>query len=257
MKKSIDFNKYSSIKIGGVREVKILREVAPLPENSFIIGGCNNLLISPNAPDFVMLGDEFSFMDLKDDGFHIGGRTKSGQILSFAKKHNLANFELFQKLPGTLGGMVKMNAGLKEWEIFNYLKAIKTSHGWIEKKDIDFGYRYANIDDVVYEAVFDVEFGFDREKLAHFKRLRDNQPQSPSCGSCFKNPKGDYAGRLIEKVGLKGFLKGGMCFSLKHANFLVNEKNGTFEDAIYLIHEAKRRVFEEFGIRLEEEIMVV
>lgn len=255
--KTIDFSRYSSIKIGGTKEVEVLHEVKPLKAKHFIIGGCNNLLISPNAPKFVILGNEFDFLDLQDDGLHVGGATKSGRILSFTKKHDLANFELFQKLPGTLGGIVKMNAGLKEWEVFNFLKAVRTSKGWIKKQDIEFGYRYAKIDEIIYEAVFDVEVGFDKEKLAYFKRLRDNQPQNPSCGSCFKNPKGDYAGRLIEQVGLKGVLKGGMCFSEKHANFLVNIQNGTFDSAIFLIHEAKKRVFEEFGVNLQEEIIVV
>ncbi len=255
--KIIDFSKYSSIKIGGKREVKILHEVSPLPQNSFIIGGCNNILISPNAPKFVKLGNEFDFIKLNGNELHIGGATKSGKILSFAKKHNLANFELLQKLPGTVGGMLKMNAGLKEWEIFNHLLRIRTHKGWIEKKDIDFGYRYANINDIVYEAVFKVEFGFSFEKLAHFKTLRDNQPQNPSCGSCFKNPPNDYAGRLIDAVGMKGFFKGDMGISPQHANFLINRKNGTFEDAIFVIEEAKKRVYENFGIQLNEEIIIL
>lgn len=257
MEKEIDFSKYSSIRIGGVKRVKIVEKITPLPKDSFIVGGCNNLLISPNSPPFIMLSKNFDFISLKDDKLHVGAATKSGKILSFAKKHNLADFELLQKLPGTVGGMVKMNAGLKEWEIFNHLDKIKTSKGWIEKKDIDFGYRYANIDDIIYEVVFSVKGGFSFEKLSYFKNLRDNQPQTPSCGSCFKNPKDHFAGKLIEDVGLKGILKGDMCFSPKHANFLVNQKNGKFDDAIFLIHEAKRRVYEEFGIKLEEEIVIV
>ncbi len=257
MKKIIDFNKYSSIRIGGKKEVEVLHVISPMPENHYIIGGCNNLLISPNAPKFVILGREFEFINLNANELHVGGATKSGRVLSFAKKHNLANFELFQKLPGTIGGILKMNAGLKEWEIFNHLLRIRTSKGWIEKKDIEHGYRYAKINDIVYEAVFNVSFGFSAEKLAHFKRLRDNQPQNPSCGSCFKNPKGDFAGRLIDAVGMKGFFKGDMGFSPKHANFLINKKNGTFEDAIFVIEKAKKRVYESFGVRLEEEIIIL
>ena len=57
-----------------------------------------------------------------------------GKFSPMQKKYNIAHFELIQKLPGTLGGMLKMNAGLKEWEVFNYLVALKTKNGWIEKK---------------------------------------------------------------------------------------------------------------------------
>ena len=84
-----------------------------------------------------------------------------------------------------------------------------------------------------------------------------NQPSTPSAGSCFKNPEGDYAGRLIEAVGLKGERVGGMEFSTRHANFLVNHGNGNFDDAITLIQEAQKRVYEEFNIWLDCEIIIL
>lgn len=87
--------------------------------------------------------------------------------------------------------------------------------------------------------------------------MRQNQPSTPSAGSCFKNPQGDYAGRLIEAVGLKGLRVGAMEFSKEHANFLVNHGGGTFDDAIYLIKEAQRRVLNEFGVLLECEIAIL
>ena len=83
--------------------------------------------------------------------------------------------------------------------------------------------------------------------------MRSNQPNTPSAGSCFKNPHADFAGRLIEAVGLKGHRVGGMEFSTIHANFLVNADNGTFDDALFLIQEAQKRVYEQFGIWLENE----
>jgi UDP-N-acetylmuramate dehydrogenase len=87
--------------------------------------------------------------------------------------------------------------------------------------------------------------------------MRSNQPSTPSAGSCFKNPKEDYAGRLIEAVGLKGVMQENMCFSEQHANFLVNNGNGKFEDAAKLIYEAQKRVYEMFEILLEMEIGVL
>jgi UDP-N-acetylmuramate dehydrogenase len=87
--------------------------------------------------------------------------------------------------------------------------------------------------------------------------LRSNQPKTPSAGSAFKNPDGDYAGRLIEEVGLKGYSKGAMQFSLPHANFLVNHGNGTFEEAKQLLDLAKERVFDKFKIELIEEVQLL
>ena len=92
--------------------------------------------------------------------------------------------------------------------------------------------------------------------LKEFNKMRDNQPHVPSAGSCFKNPKGDFAGRLIQEVGLKGKRRGDMSFSEQHANFLVNNGDGTFEDAIYLINLAKEKIKEQFDIDIEEEIII-
>ena len=253
--KTIDLSSYTSIKIGPVVEVEVIQE--PLHVEKFLLGGGNNLLVSPNPSKMAMLGKNFDFICEKDGLLHIGGATKSGKILSFAKKHNLANFELMQKLPGTLGGMVKMNAGLKEWEIFNHLVAVKTENGWIKKEDIKFEYRKTDIKGTIYEATFQIQKGFDNNLLEMFKKFRNNQPKLPSAGSCFKNPKNNFAGKLLDIVGLKGYSIGKMAFSQTHANFLVNLGGGSFEEATKLIELAKKRVYENSGINLELEIKIV
>ncbi len=253
--KTLNLATYTSIKIGPVVDVQIITE--PLHVEHFIIGGGNNLLVSSNPPKLAMLGKVFDFLHIKNSLLHIGGATPSGKILSYAKKHNIKNFELMQKLPGTLGGMIKMNAGLKEWEIFNHLIAIKTEYGWIEKKDIEFGYRHTNINGTIYEASFEIQNGFDNSLLEMFKNFRDNQPKLPSAGSCFKNPPNNFAGKLIDEAGLKGFKVGNMAFCETHANFLVNLGDGTFEEAMELIELAKKRVYETSGINLYLEIQVI
>jgi len=150
-----------------------------------------------------------------------------------------------------------MNAGLKEHEIFNHLIELQTTSGVKRKEDIHYGYRYTNIDEPILEASFVLESGFDPLKLQRFSKMRSNQPSEPSAGSCFKNPVGDYAGRLIEAVGLKGLKRGNISFSEMHANFLVNHGGGDFKDAIWLIQEAQSRVYEEFDIWLECEIIIL
>lgn len=257
MTKSINFSTFSSIKIGPITEVLLLDSITPLPLGYRLIGGANNLLVSPNPPPLAMLSKDFDFIRLEGNILHVGGATSSGKILSFAKKHNLAGFELMQKLPGTLGGMVAMNAGLKEWEIFNDLIAIRTENGWIEKSQIEHGYRFAKINGVVYEATFASKNGFDESLLAMFKKMRDNQPKEPSAGSCFKNPVGHFAGKLIEDAGYKGKRVGAMMFSPVHANFLVNLGGGTYEEAMELISSVKQEILKRFGVQLEEEIIIL
>jgi UDP-N-acetylmuramate dehydrogenase len=204
-----------------------------------------------------MLSKSFDYIYMEGDLLFVGGASKSGRIFSFCKKHNIKGFEYLSKLPGTLGGLIKMNAGMKDDEIFNKLVKIKIVDGYKEKEDISYGYRFTDIDTIVYEAVFHMQKGYEESKLDMFASMRKNQPSQPSAGSAFKNPEGDYAGRLIEEVGLKGFKKGGASFSGVHANFLVNHGSASFEDAFFLIELAKKRVYEKFGKELENEIIIV
>ncbi|OCL94456.1 UDP-N-acetylmuramate dehydrogenase [Arcobacter porcinus] len=254
--KTIDFKRYSSIHIGSQKEVLVINQISDY-EDYQIIGRGNNLLISPDCnKKFAILGENFDYIEEKENLIYVGCATSSGKLLTYTRKNNIANLEFLAKLPGNLGGLVKMNAGLKSWEIFNYVHSIKTKDGYIKKEDLDFSYRHTNINTIIYEVVFQKELGFSKERQDEFVKMRDNQPQKPSAGSCFKNPKDDFAGRLIEAVGLKGYRIGDMEFSNTHANFLVNHGNGTFEDAISLINLAKQKVKEQFNIELETEIIV-
>ncbi len=253
--KKVDFKKYSSIKIGPTVDVKVINEIGDYSDYQ-IIGRANNLLVSNTPPKFAVLGEEFDYIKEEDGKLYVGCATTSGKLLTYTRKNDIANLEFLAKLPGNLGGLVKMNAGLKSWEVFNYIDKIKTKDGYIKKENVDYSYRHTELNTIVYEVVFNIEKGFCKEKLKEFNKMRDNQPQMASAGSCFKNPKGDFAGRLIQEVGLKGFKKGDMSFSEVHANFLVNHGNGTFEDAIYLINEAKNRIKEKFDIEIQEEIVI-
>jgi len=255
--KSIDFSNYSSFKFGGVFEVTLLNETTTNFKDFYLIGSCNNILIGTEPPPLMMLSKDFDYIRVENNTLIIGGATPSGKIASFCKKHDIADFEFVSHLPGKLGGLVYMNAGLKEYEIFNSLLEIKTPSGIKNKSEIEHGYRYTNIKEPILEATFELTYGFLTQRVEMFKKMRLNQPSTPSAGSCFKNPVGDYAGRLIEEVGLKAVPKGGMEFSKEHANFLVNNGSGNFDDAIYLIKEAQRKVFEQFGILLECEIVLL
>ncbi len=255
--KQINFSKFSSIKIGDTLDVTLLKECSDFSQDSYLIGSCNNILLGTQPPPLIILDKKYDYIKIENNQLKIGGATPSGKIASFCKKNDITNFEFLSHLPGTLGGLVFMNAGVKEYEIFNNLIAIKTCDGVKQKDDIEFGYRFTNISTPILEASFSLEYGFDKGRVELFKKMRSNQPHNPSAGSCFKNPIGDYAGRLIESVGLKGKRVGGMEFSSIHANFLVNVDNGKFEDAIYLIQTAQKKVYDRFDIWLECEIVIL
>ena len=255
--KEINFSKYSSIKIGTTLNVALLEECDSSIKDYYLVGSCNNVLIGTEPPPLMILSKKYDYIKIENGILKIGASTPSGKIASFCKKNNIANFEFVSHLPGKLGGLIYMNAGLKEYEIFNNLINITTCSDVKEKDEINYGYRFTDINEPILEAAFELTYGFDTTRVEMFKKMRSNQPSTPSAGSCFKNPEGDYAGRLIEAVGLKGQRVGGMEFSSEHANFLVNHGDGNFDDAIFLIKEAQRKVFEEFDIWLECEIIVL
>ena len=255
--KTIDFSKFSSIKVGVPIEVLMIERDDEIPKDRMIIGHANNLLLSSNPEPLMMLSKDFSFMELEDEVLTVGCATPTGKLLSFAKKNDLAGFEFISKLPGSIGGMLAMNAGVKSYEIFNILDAIKIDGRWTNKEDISYGYRFSKLGGVATEVRFKTGKGFSLELLDELINLRSNQPKTASAGSAFKNPEGDYAGRLIEEVELKGVSRGAMQWSEVHANFLVNHGGGTFEDARYLIDLAKEKVLEKFGVKLLEEVHIL
>jgi len=254
--KKIDFSKFSSIRIGPLADV-VMIDSDLYPKEGYLIGGANNLLMGPKPPPLMKLSKLFDFIRIEHNHLCIGAATPGGKTVSFYKKHNIAHFEFLSHLPGTLGGMLKMNAGLKDDEIFNHLYAVRTKNGWLKKEDIAYAYRQTNLKDIVFEAQFNITQGFNASKIKIFKQMRANQPTNPSAGSAFKNPKNDYAGRLIETVGLKGHRIGNMAFSDKHANFLINLGGGTFNDAKALMRLAYQRVLQQEQIRLEYEIIII
>jgi UDP-N-acetylmuramate dehydrogenase len=255
--KTIDFSKYSSIKVGQPTEVLMLEKGDAIPEDRYLIGGANNLLVSPTPPPLMMLSKDFAYITQEDTMLEIGAAMPTGRIVSYAKKNDIAGFEFCSKLPGTLGGMLAMNAGVKEYEIFNILDSIEIDGKWIAKDDIAHGYRFARLGGVATAARFKLHKGFSQALLDSLLNLRSNQPHDPSAGSAFKNPEGDYAGRLIEEVGLKGTRKGDMQWSDVHANFLVNLGEGTYEDAKYLIDLAKEKILKKFNVQLKEEVKIL
>ncbi len=255
--KTIDFSKYSSIKVGQPTQVLMIEEGDTIPEDRYLIGGANNLLVSSAPPPLMMLSKDFATITQEENMLVIGAAMPTGRIVSYAKKHDIGGFEFCAKLPGTLGGMLAMNAGVKAYEIFNILHSVKINDEWISAKEIEHGYRFAKLKGIATHAKFEIRHGFDQKLLDELLTLRSNQPLEPSAGSVFKNPEGDYAGRLIEAVGLKGVRKGQMQWSTVHANFLVNLGGGTYDEAKSLIDLAKSEVLNRFNVVLIEEIKIL
>ncbi|EEO25644.1 UDP-N-acetylmuramate dehydrogenase [Helicobacter winghamensis] len=269
--KLIDFSQYTSVKIGSIQPLNFIESTEDYDrflqsgETINIIGKANNLLISPNAKNLITLSKKFDYIRDLGDSLEIGAATPSGKIFSYAKRHNLSGFEILSKLPGSIGGIIKMNAGLKTYEIKDILDGILILDSNVKLKfksveSLGLTYRNSAIKELIFAGIFKKKFGFKASLIETFAKMRANQPKEPSFGSCFKNPSGNFAGALIEQIGLKGIKFGknkSLMFSQIHANFLVNLGNSSFNEALDLIHLAKEKVYMESKITLEEEVQII
>lgn len=268
--KLINFATYSSIKIGGRIAVKIAQstsEIHELQKTHFIIGGANNLLLSPKNHALFMLGREFDYIRDLGDLIEVGASCNAKKAFLYFKARNLGGLEFLGTIPGKMGGIVKMNAGMKRYEVANIVHSVCVSDAnqseW--RTNVPFGYRTSGICGAISAVRFKKILGFNSEVEAQCKIMRANQPKTPSAGSFFRNPleipRGfsapKSAGELLEMVGFRGKRIGNVAFSEIHANFLVNLGGGSFEDAITLINLAKDAVCEKFGITLQSEVVVL
>lgn len=191
------------------------------------------------------------------------------RLVRFTVQEGLQGLEGLLGIPGTVGGAIKGNAGAFGYEIKDRLALVRllTVNGLLKElkaEDIQFSYRRSSIgeQDIIIEAEFIFKQGDQRELEERMRdcleRRRQTQPVAlPSAGSVFKNPQGDFAGRLIELSGCKGMRRGDMEVSMLHANFIVNRGKGTQEDFLRLMEQVQERVLRRFNVLLEPEVRII
>ncbi|MCR4651187.1 MAG: UDP-N-acetylmuramate dehydrogenase [Lachnospiraceae bacterium] len=239
----------------------------------YLIGNGSNILVSDEGYRGVVIELAGDFLSLTVEGDHIkaGSAVMLGQIASAALKSELAGMEFASGIPGTLGGALVMNAGAYGGEMKDIVESVElfdpesAEFFTVSGSDMEFGYRRSILKDkpcIALGAVIGLHHG-DREEIkAIMDKLnasrREKQPlEYPSAGSTFKRPEGYYAGALIEKSSLKGFGYGDAVISEKHAGFLINRGQATATDIYRTIREVQRRVYEDSGVKLEPEVIML
>jgi len=191
------------------------------------------------------------------------------KVARFCARNNLVGAEFLVGIPGTMGGALAMNAGAFGGETWAHVVAVETidRHGNVRTRhpeDFQIGYRH--VQGPAGEWFVAAQLGLQagdgaaaqvRSKELLEQRNRTQPTNQPSCGSVFRNPKGDYAARLIEAAGLKGHRIGGACVSEKHANFIVNTGMASAADIEALIEHVARTVEQVHGVKLVREAHIV
>ena len=240
-----------------------------------VLGSGANILVSDAGLDVVVVHNQARQITVDLDTSPSSLSSESGAILtSVARKAaelGLTGLEWASTVPGTVGGAVYGNAGAFGSNTQSSLLLVEILHrtkGHLTLTSAEMGYAYRSSvlkrdpgDAVILIARFAVSKGDPELIEATMKdfseRRRRSQPAGPSTGSTFKNPPGDYAGRLIEAAGLKGTRIGGVSISDLHGNFFINDGTATAQNYYDLIQLVKKTILEKFGVELETEIEII
>jgi UDP-N-acetylmuramate dehydrogenase len=235
------------------------------------LGAGTNLLVSDRGVRGLVVKLGESFGRLINEGLEVtvGAAMQFGAMVEAVIDRGLAGLEFGEGIPGTVGGGLVMNAGAFGGEM---ARVVTFVHGVtidglaraLTKDEVNFTYRRTDLPPrfVITRVDFMLAYG-DRDELrARVMDLRSKraarQPRGlPNAGSVFKNPPGNFAGRLLESVGLKGARMGGAAFSGQHANFIVNLGGARADEVRALIDLARDRVMESTGVKLEPEVRLI
>ena len=229
--------------------------------------GSNVLAADEGFPGWVVrLEGDFLALRVEGDRMVAGGGAALGGACAAAARAGLSGLESISGIPSSMGGAVRINAGAYGGEIFDVLETVRLVARDGQRRvasagEIPHGYRWTKLCDtgeIVAEATLKLRPATrleieERTRVVSEKR-RGALPGEPNAGSIFKNPAGDYAGRLIEACGLKGERRGGAAISTRHANVIVNLGGARAADVLALMHLMRDSVRDKFGVTLSPEV---
>ncbi len=283
VQRDVPLSDYTSFRIGGPADLLVvahtvgeLASAVALAHESdtpwWVLGGGSNVLISDAGVRGLTIVNRCRATRIGEDGT---AWAESGALLAGLARETiqvgLAGLEWAVSVPGTVGGAVVGNAGAHGGCVADCLSSVELLHPSGQRAvwpatELELAYRSSQLKTKgLIGVVLSAEFRLTPAPVDTLRRRaseylayrRRTQPVTASAGSIFRNPPGDYAGRLIEAAGLKGAREGGAQFSTVHANFIVNLGGATARDVLCLIERAQRVVGERFGVTLEPEIVFI
>ncbi len=248
--------------------------ISQLPENENIVflGLGSNLLVRDKGirGTVISLKGSLSEIEILDEcSIRVGAGSSCAKLARYCHRNNLIGGEFFAGIPGLLGGALAMNAGAfggETWALIKSVITIDKQGKTYSRTEKDYEIKYRSVrghkDEWFVSADLQFKQGDGNAAALRVKELLEKRANTqptglPSCGSVFKNPQGDYAARLIEACGLKGYVMGGASVSEKHANFIINKDNAKARDVESLIKLVKQTVEKEQSVCLQTEVKII
>lgn len=281
LRKNISLKKYNTWKVGGNAEyfyepydlddLIIFLKLVKNQHVTFLGNGSNVLIRDSGIKGFVVcLKNSLNNFYRGNDGiFTFEAGLSCMKIAQISANQSFSGLEFLCGIPGTLGGALRMNAGCygeNIWKSVDSVVLINRSGNLKNKRKEEFNIDYRNVDLDDGNFFVSASFNLKKNRLNDssdkikelLKNRRISQPTGlPSCGSVFKNPDNDSAGKILDSLGLKGYRIGGAYVSKKHANFIITEKSAKSGDIEELISFIKQKVLKEKKILLETEVKFI
>ena len=256
-----------------IDKLKLLLKLIKLNNLDYIIlgKGSNTLFSDKEYLGVIIKLDNLNKMEFDQNKIYVESGVLLSKVVIESSKRELTGLEFAIGIPGNIGGAIYMNAGAYGSSMSNIVKSINVLNEKLEieeilNQDINFAYRYSILQNnknlICIGATIELNYGQKEEidsqiKENLFKRKNSQPLEYPSAGSVFRNPDGNYAGKLIEELNLKGQSIGGAKVSAKHANFIINKDNATSEDILKLIKLIQKEVRKNYNIELKLEQQLI
>ncbi len=273
--KSFDLSKYCTWRSGCLADYIFypknsydLNKLISFKKNFYMVGNGSNTLFL-NLKDTILISTKkMNSIEFEGEYVTVECGAALNVVMNKCLDKGLLGFEFSTGIPGTIGGALITNAGANGGEISDILKSVFLIKNGKEievgKEEIEFKYRSSSIkrSEIITKAKFLLKKGNpDRARMQikeYLKHRNNTQPvRWPSAGSVFKNPLPNYAGYIIENLGLKGLSIGDAQVSNIHSNYIINKNNASPENILSLINAVKDKVFTETGIMLENEVRII
>lgn len=276
--------KKTTLRVGGaaryyaepanLTDLRVLLQAAKLWQVPvFYLGRGSNLVVPDEGFDGLVIrfnGASWRSVEILEDGrMWVAAGARLKEVCGLAAKAGLAGFEFLEGIPGSIGGALRMNAGAMGSWMFDVVERVQylDAAGRYQdapKEAFHFGYRKVEeisrgvaLGAIVRSADAEAEQSIRGRMDSYSTSRKASQPREPSAGCIFKNPEGNYAGKLIDVHGIKGMRVGAAEVSDIHGNFIINRGGATASDVIELVGRVREKIYADSGYLLEPEVLLV
>ena len=233
-----------------------------------ILGNGSNLIVGSNDYNGVVISlKHFDNYEITNSEVYVEAGILAPYFSQVLANAGLSGFEFASGIPGSIGGLIYMNAGAYRKEIGDVIKEVNILRDGeivtLKKEDLKLSYRYSIFKEHPHWTILSCTLRLEEKDPEEIKALmrerlerrQNTQPlDKPSAGSCFRNPEGEFAWKLIDELGYRGYVVNDVEVSNKHSNFIVNNGKGKAEDYLNIVYDIQNKVEKKYNIKLIMEV---